>query len=429
MTHMAHRDDLEDADARIRSRIAQFFVESNDFNGIAVTRLGAEYVLPDAALRSVLRRLVEAGQVSLVFSSRDGNAHIKRLPELPRHEQLRRLDTLPPREVVCAYPEWSLVRDLVDPLEYEGRPFSKRLLMGEAQLTPVYFRLEALEPYRRDPRYKYWFNDRGGSIRMAADDPDAASQIILQSFGIGYDAARTRVVSAYLRYLAKMPPDHQQIWNAQRVDGPCTMNSAYERATIDGDWSEFHSAYEALLQEQVEINKLALLIGKPSFFRTTYIDRRPREFAPMLRPTRSSYLSFVHLLDKMMGENINRAFFEGDVDLEERIDRGGAIELRSKGTVKLLEEWMDSRYTDANGGRVGKELAEPLRRVRKIRQRPAHAIDDDAYDPDLPRQQDELVGDVVRGMTKLRLVLMSHPDAKGRYAPPAWLDGGQIVFF
>jgi hypothetical protein len=56
-------------------------------------------------------------------------------------------------------------------------------------------------------------------------------------------------------------------------------------------------------------------------------------------------------------------------------------------------------------------------------------VSDDAYDEDLPGQQDALVGAVVGASSKLRLVLNSHPRAKGAYAPPEWLDGDRIVFY
>src|SRR5207249_1962449 len=120
-----------------------------------------------------------------------------------------------------------------------------------------------------------------------------------QTFGIGYTDARERAVVVYLRYLADLSPEHQQIWNAHVAQSPCRMNSDYARVTIDGDWAEHYSAYQALLTEQAEINKLAIMIGKPPVFRKTFEEDRPDGFTPMLRPTKRNYDEFVHLLDKM----------------------------------------------------------------------------------------------------------------------------------
>jgi hypothetical protein len=67
--------------------------------------------------------------------------------------------------------------------------------------------------------------------------------------------------------------------------------------------------------------------------------------------------------------------------------------------------------------------------VRKLRQAPAHRADDDAYDDRYPKEQDVLVSRGVTSLTKLRLVLMSHPAAKGKYEAPEWLDSNLIVFY
>ena len=75
------------------------------------------------------------------------------------------------------------------------------------------------------------------------------------------------------------------------------------------------------------------------------------------------------------------------------------------------------------------EIVGPLKRIRDLRQKPAHAIDEDKFDISLPGQQDKLLIDVIKALQKLRLVLMSHPRARGKYQPPDWLDGDKIVMY
>jgi hypothetical protein len=49
-------------------------------------------------------------------------------------------------------------------------------------------------------------------------------------------------------------------------------------------------------------------------FRETFDEeKRPLEFATMLRPTRRQYLEFAQVLDKMLSDNVNRDFFKGDI--------------------------------------------------------------------------------------------------------------------
>ena len=100
----------------------------------------------------------------------------------------------------------------------------KRLALGEAQLTPVFFELSALEPYYRDPRYLFHYADMGGRISIRdeasrSSDVHDRDKIFLQTFGIAYDGYRNRVVVVYLRYLADLSRDEDAVespdWHAE----------------------------------------------------------------------------------------------------------------------------------------------------------------------------------------------------------------------
>ena len=255
-------------------------------------------------------------------------------------------------------------------------------------------------------------------------------KVVLESFGIGYDDQRNRVVIAFLRRLSGLSSEHQHIWNAHVITDGCTMNSDYARAAIYGAWPEYHSAYQAFLREQTEINKLANLIGRPHLFRETFEERRAPGFTPMLRPTRKNLYDFVHLLDKPLSENLNRNFFRDKVPLETSVRRAnGTVQMQQKGTLQWLEDLLSSRYCTADGEDIAREVVAPLRKIRKLRQTPAHRLEVDEYDPTYPRQQDELLGEAVRTLTKLRWIISCHSSARQQYSPPAWLDGDKIVFY
>jgi hypothetical protein len=421
-------------DNDILRRICDFFIQSSAFNGISVDRLADALSLPHPELQTSVGRLVVARQVDLAFSSHSANPHIMRVPALPIDEQLVRLARDEP-STVCAYPASTVLRPLVDLQPYSDRPYAARLALAAPQLTPVFFELSVLERYFSDPRYRCHFGDYQGSISVEDEhyrSPEMPEQhkVLLQTFGIGYDQVRQRVVVAFLRYLADLSPEHQQLWKLYEVSGPCVMNSDYERSAIWGDWPVHHSVYQAFIQEQVELNKLAALIGKPGLFvRTFEDDARPLEFSPMLRPTQKNLERFIHTLDKMLSENITREFFRGDIPLEEHIKAAdGTVERRNLGTLNLLARWLSQHYRTQDGHDVAKEVLAPLREVRDLRQRPAHALGQDTYDPEFPQQQDELLGKVVLTLRTLRLILTSHPMAAG-YVGPGWLDSDKIVFY
>lgn len=229
----------------ILSRVLNFFVKSHDFNGILVSDLIDEHGFSCPKIREVIGQLVEENKINLAFASHSLNPHIKRLQDLPIKNQLVKLTEEDPH-TICAYPSFEVIRDVVDLSVYDAQPFTKRLALAEAQLTPVFFELEVLDGYYRDPRYYFDFRDFTGSIGITtehynAQDVAERDKVLLQSFGSGYDSKRNRVVVVFLRYLAELSPEHQQIWNAHVSYDRCTMNSDYERTTIYGYCPEYYS--------------------------------------------------------------------------------------------------------------------------------------------------------------------------------------------
>lgn len=417
----------------VLNRIRGFFTNSSDFNGILLSVLCIEFKTAWPKMEEIISDLVKESLITLAFASHSVNPHIKRLPDLSVDEQL---DALSKEGAgACAYPSADVIRRAVELSVYDTKPFTRRLALAEAQLTPVFFDLDVLDKYYRDPRYHFDFHDYVGSISITSEHYESPSvgekdKILLQSFGIGYDPDRNRVVVAYLRYLADLSPEHQQIWQAHVVSHACTMNSDYARTTISGDWPVYRSAYQAFLTEQAEINKLSQLIGKPTLFKETFEDNRPEGFTSMLRPTRQNFDEFIHLADKLVSENINQEFFKGDIPLEREVIRGGgSVEIQRRGTLQLLEEWLKQKYRAQGGKDVSREVLEPFKKIRKLRQKPAHALRDNEYDRSYPKQQDDILGEACLALTKLRLILWSHPQARERYTPPNWLDGDKIVFY
>jgi hypothetical protein len=422
------------SDDEIVGVICKAFVNSRDFNGIPASALTAAADLSWPQLRPRVEALVRARKVDAAFASHCVNPHIKRLPDMSVEDQVKGLELEEPTGI-CLYPTAEVVAAGGDLRRYDGLPYTRRLAVAEAQLTPIFFELNVLERYFRDPRYSCRFLDRAGSISVhdehyLSGQMAERDKVLLQSFGIGYDEKRNRVVVVYLRYLADLSSEHQQVWKAHEVGGRCTMNSDYARSSIHGMFPEYYSVYEAFIQEQLEINNLSQLIGKPPLFRSTFEGRkRPVDFLPMLRPALRNFQEFALTLDKMLSDNLNRDFFRGDIPLEDKVTAGdGSVEVRQLGTITLLERWLNAKYRDRDGEEIGNEVVEPLREVRKARQPTAHSLSQDAYDSSLPNAQDALLAAALRSLQKLRLIFSSHRNAR-EYTAPDWLDGDKIVFY
>ena len=219
--------------------------------------------------------------------------------------------------------------------------------------------------------------------------------------------------------LARLPEKHQRIWREFLIDRECRMCDDFFTATILGQPPEAISVYGAIIHEQLEINKLFELMDRPTLFRDTYDERWPRGFSVFAKPTQEGFNDFVHLLDKMMSENIDVSAFGVDVARHSRVKVGeGEFERRQKGSIAMLEAWLSQRYP-ALSSEERCAVIEPLKKVRDLRHRPAHTIVADRYDKQFHNLQDKLVWEVYGAVSKLREILSCDPLASD-YDPPTW---------
>jgi hypothetical protein len=198
--------------ATVMCLVGEFFVRSHDFNGIPVRHLLLALEIEWPVLQEELARLAKNEQITLVFASRSDNPNIRRIAGPPIDTQVKLLSK-EPLDGICVYPTPSVIRAIDDRPTYEDQPFTKRLALAEPQLTPVFFELNVLERYFRDPRYRCWFGDSEGSISIGNDayfseDTAERDKISLQSFGIGYDERKNRVVVVFLRDLGGLSAEH-----------------------------------------------------------------------------------------------------------------------------------------------------------------------------------------------------------------------------
>jgi phenylalanyl-tRNA synthetase alpha subunit len=154
---------------------------------------------------------------------------------------------------------------------------------------------------------------------------------------------------------------------------------------------------------------------------------RLKGLEPLYRSTSKAYYEFVHLLDKLLSENINRDFFRGDVEHEEEINRkDGKIQVVQKGTIRLLEKWI-KRYFSSIESQIVDDAFTKIRKIRKARQHPAHSIMSDVYDPAYFDQQQELMREAYEFVHALRLIFSRHPHASD-YDVPDWLQEEIQIF-
>jgi hypothetical protein len=374
--------------------------------------LKEEYGLSDEEAKSLIDGLVSSGQVDVMLT---GNPHIKPFSSSSIDAQLAGLKTLEFSEHFCLYPKQEALAKSPELNKYSDRPYTMTLAHGEGQLEFRVFDLSVLEYYRNDPRYIYETDSIHGNISVRdafyeSDAMEVRDQVLLQTFGFAYDDEMNRVVAVYLRYLSGLSPEHQQLWRTKELSGNFTLHPDYFRTTILGEWGTRISIFDAFLEELTLINKMAELMKLPPMFHQTYSEQRPREFAFLLRPTLTEFNRFVLLLDQMMSDNLNKQFFTStSIPLEdEEVRSDGKVVVRPRGTIALLEAWMHRYFHPVNPEPIVKIFA-TFRKVRKLRQKPAHQINEDAFDQQHFKNQRQLVIEAYDAVRYIRQALANHP--------------------
>ena len=400
----------------IESQVVSHYLASGDYNGLPLPRLASNLGADPKSLVEVVVPLVKSGRVSLPWF-RQTNPYVK-LFDSPVEEQLRWFDERESRPV-CLYPTAASVAEAVDLGTYDDRPFTKRMVLAYPKGLVVPFHLDVLESYQRDPRYEFRFSGRSGWIQMLGeyrDDLEESDKVDL-SFGLGYEADGDRVVVIPLYRLDRLPGKQQRIWKEFLVDGQVEVEKDYVDAILSGQPVRANSVYDAIVFEQVEINKLFELLERSPLFRETYEEQRPAQFSFFVKPTQGNYDEFVHLLDKMLSDNMNVKVLRGAIRRLEGVEVGkGQGESGPKGSITMLEKWLSLRYRTAPPDAIMK----PLREVNKLRNRPAHKVVEDKYDKRFYARQNQLVWKVYEALRDLRCLLARDPSASN-YEPPYWV--------
>lgn len=413
-------------DDLILKSIVRHYLESRDFNGLPVREMFCGQTEMEKT-REHLEQLVRHGKITMEFGLGHPNPHIKAFPPNsdPDHQiaELRRNDL----KHACAYPTPEVLASVVAPESSRDRPFTRRLMLGEAQLDFHAFDLAVLEFYRNDPRYYYENDDVRGTISIKDAYADSSQmherdQVLLETFGFGYDKDMNRAVVVFTRYLHDLSAEHQQIWNAKRLEGHFSLHPDYYRNSILGDWGTRLSLFDAFIQEIKHVNAMLAKIGKPPLFRNEF-QKRPRGFSFLVRPTTKEFNDFVLLLDQMMSDNINKDFFRGDIDLETETQReDGKVVVTQKGTIQLLEQWFmkKMRFPDLS---PLNEMVATFREVRKARQTPAHKAEDSVFDQSIFKQQRALASRAYDAVRTIRLMLANHPVLRDYEVPKELFEG------
>jgi hypothetical protein len=405
-------------------KITHQYLRSREFNGLALSGFEPE--------KEHIIALVREGKIEINFGDRHPNPHIKAFELDDKDAQIAKIKSVG-LEYACAYPTREHLKKVVDINEFKDRPFTLRIALGEPVLNFAVFDLSVLESYRNDPRYIYSIDDIQGwisvsdkyyqSLKMKPSD-----KIVLQFFCFCFEkGTMNRAVAVFYRYLADLTPEHQQIWNSKILTGEYFLHPDCARSS-GGDFYEKESMFVAFVEELHTINEFSKLMGRPILFHESYRENKPKEFGFLIRPTLKEFNFFIHLLDKMISDNISKDFFQHDVPYETKTKRSdGEIIVKEKGTIVLLKEWLGIKFKTPDPKPID-EMIQTFLKIRKMRMKPAHKVDEDRFEQEYLKEQRRLMIEAYSAIRTLRLIFADHPKTK-IYAVPEWLFKGEIWTF
>ncbi len=392
----------------VLDRIIAFYLDSRDFNGLPICG-PKEVDLPNT------ETLVRSGLVQVVDQKDYLNCHIR--PWQSKRsidDQIKSLRNIGiDKQFVCLYPTPAAMKDYNLEGRYEVLPYDRRMAEGCGTLEVAFFKYEVLEPYRNDPRFIFKSSDYGVDIWLNDDlftdetEPDM-DKIAIDHVGFAYDMSNfreddanpeiRRLVCAFYADLRKLNSTHQLRWSTYEIIGKSEISPhPMWWSQQMGLWPDNLGPFDRFFYELKTLNTLFEQAHGDTLLKTT---SRPDGFGWIMRPSQMEYDGFVHQLDKLLSENIKHRSLDL-LGIEKKNDKGDQL-----GTLNRLELTL-CRFgvTEANA----KSELGPLRKVRKLRQKPAHTLTGNVTDSTFVHRQASLLQEVSESIESIRRFWQTHP--------------------
>ena len=142
---------------------------------------------------------------------------------------------------------------------------------------------------------------------------------------------------------------------------------------------------------------------------------RPEGFRTILFPTRKNYFDFISVVEKVTVNTISSKAFTN-----EQKHSIAVVKADEEGSLSVLGKWLIENGFNSNI--VENRIIAPLKKVRKIRQIPAHEVFSDEYDKSVYKDQNEIISEVYWSVNGIRRMLGTHPLVKNQIEIPDYLD-------
>jgi len=301
-------------------------------------------------------------------------------------------------------------------------------------LKVVYFDIHVLERYFNNPKYYVFYSGYRGKISIKDEfyeESDGSEYV--KNFGLAYDKKNSekRAIVAFTTDLSNLSTKAQAHWYSFMYDKSENYypNNGFVKNLINGEWVDDISIFNAMLMEIQIINLMCSSIGITNFFREEFSpnsmnkEDKPINFHVILLPTRDNYYNFINTLEKLVINNIQPQAFIDNSHLIRGVERK-TNEGYNKGTLLMLSEWF-AQNNSANN--VDTDIIAPLKKLRKLRQKPAHKLYKNVYDEKIWTDQKKIMHSTYSAIRWIRLLLTNHPLCEKVEVPDILFNGTNIV--
>jgi len=404
-------------------KIVEYYLKSTEYNGFPVNAMPSD-------LEDILCQLVDEDKVEILSSNDVINPHIKAFvvttDKGTQKENIRNKAILS-----VAYPSKSVLSNIDIDLTM---PYSSMLRRGVEQLEILYFDIEILERYVNNPKFFIVDNGYRGSIYPKDEylEDEEIDNEYVKNYGMAYIDGPTfeRAVGVFVYDLSKLTAQKQQLWRAfeLKFQDRCHIHYGFVKNLILSAWVTDMWVFHAIIDEMKTINAMCIAMNIPPLYNHTYgthFSEMPEGYRNILLPTKKNYYDFVLVIEKMFVHNISfKTFVVNGINVRgiNRQDDNG----NNKGSIQMLDEWLCANTT-AKAEDIQRVIISPLKRIRKIRQLPAHELASNEYDKKYYTDQFNLVDDVYGSLASIRNLLHSNPAARYVKIPDYLIDGTPIV--
>lgn len=406
----------------VLDEIIKHYIKSHDFNGLPVYNMRYyDY--------SILCELIDEGLIKVLSEKEVINPHIKGFDlNIPLDRQKENISIKTNYSVL--YPTRKALESV--PLDYT-KPYSVLMQKGEEQFKIIYFNIEILERYVNNPKFLIMDNGYRGNIYVKDEyiDDKTIEDEYMKDYGMAYIDGKhlERAVGIFICDLEKLSSQKQMLWKGFELPNQkkCKINAGFVDNLIKGECVMQTWIFHALIEEMRVINEQCEHMGIPKLFNKTFgthYSEMPEGFRNILLPTLKNYYDFVLVLEKITVHNISYKTFQKDAAYIRSMDRKDESG-KDKGSLVMLDEWLSKNILTKEN--LTDLIIKPLKKIRSIRQKPAHELISNGYDVTLHQKQFDLINDTYEAIRAIRLIFANHPLAKDVKVPEHLVSGKDIV--